>query len=262
MRGDTFEEGTMETRLFVGNLTAATVEADLRAAFAAAGFEIAEVEMAKDPESGRPRGFAFVRLASAEAVPGAIERMDRSAVDGRAISVRVIKDQPFTYRPPLPPPAAPAEDAPVPKQVLVVEDDPDVREATSMALVEAGYSVVAASSGRAAIDQLMMGSCRPTTILLDLTMPIMDGREFMTELQRLPAHSSVGVVLTSGQDDLGDVAAALGAGGYLRKPIGLDQLTAMVAALDRRVSGLLSHPGLADDPPHVAEGAKGDIPAI
>jgi two-component system response regulator MprA len=146
--------------------------------------------------------------------------------------------------------------------VLVVEDDPDVREATSTALVEAGYSVVAASSGRAAIDQLMAGSCRPTTILLDLTMPIMDGREFMTELQRLPALSSVGVVLTSGQDDLGEVAAALGAGGYLRKPIGLDQLTQMVAALDQRVSGLINQPELTGDPPNVAEGAKGDLPAL
>jgi RNA recognition motif-containing protein len=138
MRGVTFPEGKMEARLFIGNLTADTLEADLRAVFAAAGFEIAHVEMAKDPQSGRPRGFAFVRLASMESVPQAIERMDRAAVKGRAISVRAIKDRPFTYGPARPPAASPAEDAPVPEKAPPVEDDPQVPEATSTTYGEAG----------------------------------------------------------------------------------------------------------------------------
>jgi CheY-like chemotaxis protein len=227
----------MGPQLFIGNLTADTDEADLRAAFTAGGFEIGEVKMLKDPDTGRRRGLAFVELASAAALPHAIERLDRYDVRGRAISVRAASAPRRTV------PVVQFRHALVPKQVLLVEDDPDLREVTRIALVDVGYSVVEASNGRDAIDRLVRGSCRPAAILLDMTMPIMDGRGFMTELQELRAFASVVVVLLSAQDDLSAVAAALGAAGHLRKPIHVDQLTELLTNLEQRASGISSNAG-------------------
>jgi CheY-like chemotaxis protein len=124
--------------------------------------------------------------------------------------------------------------APVPRQVLLVDDDADIREVTSMALIDAGYAVVEASGGREALARLATGSCRPVTILLDMSMPGMDGPEFLAELRKLPAFAAVAVILTSAQEDLREAAAVLGVAGYLRKPIGVDELIDMVAMHDHR----------------------------
>jgi CheY-like chemotaxis protein len=225
----------MATQLFVGNLTSDTLEADLRAVFVANGFEVGSMKMVKDPETGRPRGFAYVELASAAAIPEALERMDRKDVKGRAISIRAVK--PVNYKPPSPRPTAGAQAA-IPKQILLIEDDHDVREVSSMALTEAGYVVIEAKNGHDALETLQAGVCRPTTILLDVTMPLMDGHGFMSELRRHPALSAIGVVLTSAQDDISGLAAALGLRDFLRKPFGLNQLLETVARVDQRGSAL------------------------
>ena len=239
----------MGARLFIGNLSVDTIEADLRAAFASRGLDPVDVRMVKDPETRKPRGFAFAELTTQTLLLQAIERMDRYELKGRAISVREVNDRAPFRRPRRPGGLTVPASHLVPKQVLLVEDDPDIRQATSMALVESGYSVVEASNGRDALDQLLGGSCRPTTILLDMTMPIMDGHGFMTELHKLPGLASVGVILTSAQIDLPEVAAALGASGHLVKPIGFDQLTQMVARLDQRVSDDVTSAAIAGAPP-------------
>jgi RNA recognition motif-containing protein len=89
----------MEARLFIGNLSNDTVAADLRSALVSNGIDVVAIEVVLDPETGRPRGFAFVELADAAAIPHAIERLDRYDVNGRAISVRETKVRPSTYLP-------------------------------------------------------------------------------------------------------------------------------------------------------------------
>jgi RNA recognition motif-containing protein len=73
-------------KLFVGNLSFGTTQADLEAAFAVAG-EVREVAIPVDRTTGQPRGFAFVTMASAEATANAISQLNGATLDGREIRV-------------------------------------------------------------------------------------------------------------------------------------------------------------------------------
>jgi RNA recognition motif-containing protein len=76
----------MGSKLFVGNLSATTGEAELRDAFAACG-TITEVHIASDRYTGRPRGFAFVTFATEAEAQAAIPKLNGAVVDGQAITV-------------------------------------------------------------------------------------------------------------------------------------------------------------------------------
>jgi RNA recognition motif-containing protein len=78
----------MGTRLFVGNLSFNTTEADLRGAFTDSGLEVQEVKIVLERETGRPRGFAFVELSSAAAVQQAMDQLDGRELGGRQINVK------------------------------------------------------------------------------------------------------------------------------------------------------------------------------
>ncbi len=75
-------------KLFVGGLSDSVTEEDLRALFEATGLGVVDVNVPRDRESGRPRGFGFVTLVSAEAAEGARARLDGALHGGRSISVR------------------------------------------------------------------------------------------------------------------------------------------------------------------------------
>jgi CheY-like chemotaxis protein len=109
------------------------------------------------------------------------------------------------------------------RSILVVDDDPDIREAISNALSDEGYQVTGASNGREALAQLR-GQTRPSLILLDMMMPEMDGWRFRLELKKLPELASIPVVILSAHGNVRDAALALGAADYLRKPLRLDSL--------------------------------------
>lgn len=76
----------MGNKLFVGNLSFGTTQADLEAAFAAAG-EVREVAIPVDRTTGQPRGFAFVTMANAEGTANAISQLNGATLDGRQIRV-------------------------------------------------------------------------------------------------------------------------------------------------------------------------------
>lgn len=76
----------MGNRLFVGNLSFGTTQATIEAAFGAVG-EVREVALPTDRETGRPRGFAFVTMADAQAAQNAISQLNGSELDGRQIRV-------------------------------------------------------------------------------------------------------------------------------------------------------------------------------
>jgi RNA recognition motif-containing protein len=83
----------MGTRLYVGNLSYQTTEADLRAAFEANGRKVREVAIIADRETGRPRGFAFVQMMSDDDAKAAITALDGSQMDGRAIRVNEAQER-------------------------------------------------------------------------------------------------------------------------------------------------------------------------
>ena len=77
---------TMNSKLYVGNLSFNTSEDALRAAFGAFG-TVTDVYIANDRETGRPRGFAFVTFSSEAESKAAIEKMNGTDLDGRALTV-------------------------------------------------------------------------------------------------------------------------------------------------------------------------------
>lgn len=80
----------MSNKLFVGNLSFNTTENDLQDAFAAHG-TVTEANLMMDRATGRPRGFGFVTMSTAEEAQKAIEALNGKTIDGRALTVNVAK---------------------------------------------------------------------------------------------------------------------------------------------------------------------------
>jgi len=75
----------MGTKLYVGNLNFKTTEASLRAAFETGGRKVTEVAIVMDKMTGKPRGFAFVRMATPEDAAAAIQEWNGQDLDGRVL---------------------------------------------------------------------------------------------------------------------------------------------------------------------------------
>ncbi|RPF46507.1 two-component system response regulator MprA [Streptomyces sp. Ag109_G2-6] len=121
-----------------------------------------------------------------------------------------------------------------PQRILVVDDEPAVREALRRSLAFEGYDVRTAVDGIDALDQA--ASYAPDLIVLDIQMPRMDG---LTAARRLRAGGSVTpILMLTARDTVGDRVTGLDAGAddYLVKPFELDELFARVRALLRRSS--------------------------
>lgn len=106
-------------------------------------------------------------------------------------------------------------------RVLVVEDDEIIRESLVEFLVEQGYEASGAVHGRAALDHLSNAAARPNVIILDLMMPVMDGREFRQRQLADPLLSGIPVVIISAYRDLDQVAKELAPAGCFKKPLKL-----------------------------------------
>jgi RNA recognition motif-containing protein len=81
------------SKLYVGNLSYDTNEQDLREAFGADGRQVSEVAIVTDRETGRPRGFGFVTMASAADAQAAIAALDGQVLQGRNIKVNEAQDK-------------------------------------------------------------------------------------------------------------------------------------------------------------------------
>jgi CheY-like chemotaxis protein len=109
------------------------------------------------------------------------------------------------------------------RQVLVVEDDPDLLGSLASFLQGEGYKVECARHGLEALGRLR-GGCRPDVILLDLMMPIMSGWEFRDAQRQDSELCRIPVVVVSGMNDSARHAAWLEADGYVQKPIPVETL--------------------------------------
>jgi CheY-like chemotaxis protein len=112
-------------------------------------------------------------------------------------------------------------------EVLVVEDDSGIRMTVMRQLQVTGYGVATASNGREALAHLANGPL-PALILLDLSMPEMDGWAFRIEQQKDPRLAAVPVVVCSAIYDPAPAAAMVRADAFLTKPYDLGMLLATV----------------------------------
>jgi CheY-like chemotaxis protein len=112
-------------------------------------------------------------------------------------------------------------------QILIVEDDAEVLEAMSEALTEEGYAVATAKNGQEALDYLER-SRAPDLIILDLTMPVMDGREFLERRRARADISAIPVMIVSATSDARLVTQGVE---VLRKPVDLGVLLDNIARL-------------------------------
>jgi CheY-like chemotaxis protein len=116
------------------------------------------------------------------------------------------------------------------KPVLIVDDNDDIREALSALLELRGFTTVCADNGATALRLLRDDRVDPCLILLDLSMPVMDGASFRREQQHDPELSRLPVVLYSGIADPARQATELGVEHYFMKPLNLEKLAAVVAS--------------------------------
>ncbi len=113
-----------------------------------------------------------------------------------------------------------------PPCVLVVDDDRNIRELCAVVLRDDdGYRVQTAVNGQDALDQL---GCAPDLILLDLGMPLMDGREFVAQLRRVPKYESTPVLVMTAALGIGPVQ---GTQGTIQKPFENEALLGRIAGL-------------------------------
>jgi two-component system response regulator MprA len=112
--------------------------------------------------------------------------------------------------------------------VLVVDDDPHIREVIVELLEDEGYAVTQAANGSEALSVLKTHSELPCLILLDLMMPRMNGWEFRTAQRQSPALADIPVVTISAHGDLITAVERLDVAEHLPKPLDIDRLLTIV----------------------------------
>jgi DNA-binding response OmpR family regulator len=112
-------------------------------------------------------------------------------------------------------------------RVLVVDDEPMVRETLGQVLSDEGYVVDLAVDGESALERVH--AARPDAILLDLMMPGMNGRQFLQALREEPQYADLPVMIMTAVHGLEVGKATLGASEVVEKPFNVDELLNKVA---------------------------------
>lgn len=104
--------------------------------------------------------------------------------------------------------------------VLVVDDDPDTVETMREILEEEGHTVLSAKNGREGLQVALQTI--PDLVLLDLEMPVMDGRAFIDEVKKAPTLRGMTIVVLSGTEDTRVACEAV------KKPLRLNTLLGLI----------------------------------
>ena len=117
------------------------------------------------------------------------------------------------------------------EHVLVVEDDPSIREVTTLGLEQAGFQVTSSGDGREGLVRFRQGSF--DLVLLDVMLPSVEGFEVLREIRH---DNQTPVMMLTARSDLHDVVVGLelGADDYVTKPFELPELVARIKAVLRR----------------------------
>lgn len=116
--------------------------------------------------------------------------------------------------------------------VLIVEDDRDTREMLGRFLELEGFDVQTAANGELAL-KVLQDEERPSVIILDLMMPVMNGWQFRVAQQSDPNLSQIPVVVVTAAGVREDIPA-INADGWLSKPVDFDRLLATIGPLCQR----------------------------
>lgn len=109
--------------------------------------------------------------------------------------------------------------------VLVVDDDPEIRDLVRWLLEDEGWTVETAADGRSALDQATRD--RPALIVLDMGLPLMHGEEVARRLNAFYTNPPP-IVVVSADGRAGERAARIGAASFLHKPFNVDELASIV----------------------------------
>ena len=112
-------------------------------------------------------------------------------------------------------------------KIFIVEDDQAIRETFEEALTMEGYGVESFANGQKAIDRLRIAP-EPCLVLLDMMMPVMNGKDFMEHFHTLPATIlPIPVYLVSATSN-NEASKKMGCKGFVKKPVDLDALLLIV----------------------------------
>jgi two-component system alkaline phosphatase synthesis response regulator PhoP len=116
-------------------------------------------------------------------------------------------------------------------KILVAEDERDIRELISYTLMFAGYEIVQASNGAAAVDLAVQE--KPDLILMDVRMPRMTGYQACEALKQRPETKDTPVIFLSAKGQESEIQQGLGVGAvkYILKPFAPDELTSQVESV-------------------------------
>jgi two-component system, chemotaxis family, chemotaxis protein CheY len=118
-------------------------------------------------------------------------------------------------------------------RVLVIDDDHALTSVLRKVLSDAGFDVQVANDGAEGLDK---AADRPSIVLVDLDMPVMDGLEFVDAFRRLPGCAEVPIILATGTGDVVALRRRIEGKGVvflMPKPFDLDTLIARVSAASR-----------------------------
>jgi CheY-like chemotaxis protein len=110
--------------------------------------------------------------------------------------------------------------------ILIVEDDDSIREAMTEMLEMEGYNTFAAVNGQDALALLKDNIPKPCLVLLDMMMPIMNGREFLDEMMKDAILAPIPVLIVSANVEPSNTKGSIG---FLKKPVDIDTVLAVVS---------------------------------
>jgi DNA-binding response OmpR family regulator len=116
-------------------------------------------------------------------------------------------------------------------RVLVIDDEQPIGELIALALTLEGVAVYMAANGQEGLDEINTNAWSFDVIILDLLMPVMDGRTFYRRLHELPAPPPVLLLSAQGATE---AQRELGAAASMAKPFDPQELVSRVLALGRR----------------------------
>ena len=124
------------------------------------------------------------------------------------------------------------------QKILVVDDDPGIRDVVCFALQKAGFATAVAADGEQALARF--AAEKPALVVLDILMPELDGVEVCRRLRADPKGRATPIVFLSSKDDEVDRIVGLEVGGddYVAKPFSPRELVARVRAILRRIATL------------------------
>lgn len=121
----------------------------------------------------------------------------------------------------------------MPKTILIVDDEEDVVKVTTFRLKSLGYNVAIGVNGQEALN--LIKEKRPDLVLLDLRLPVMDGRDVCKAVKADPELEDIPIVMfTASTQQISVQAKEAGADGFLVKPFEQEQL---IAVLDKFLKG-------------------------